>query len=78
MVKWIENIAYVHLQMKAAFDIKEEQANAMVSFIQEHLTINQQALVTVGSRDIVILPGQMGSVLFQMTNPVVEIHNSPS
>lgn len=45
-----------------ALDIKGEQVNAIVSFIQEQPHLNTEAVVTVGPRDVVIPPGQVTHV----------------
>lgn len=45
--------------LRMALDIKGEQANAIVSFIQEPPFVNPTAIVTVGPRDVVVPPGQV-------------------
>lgn len=45
--------------LKMALDIRDEQANAIVSFIQEQPHVSPGAIVTVGPRDVVVPPGQL-------------------
>lgn len=48
--------------LKMALDIKGEQANAIVSFIQEQPHVNSGAIVTVGPKDVVLPPGQVAHI----------------
>lgn len=45
--------------LKMALGIKGEQANTIVSFIQEQPHMNPTTIVTVGSREVVVPPGQV-------------------
>ncbi|KAI7789706.1 hypothetical protein IRJ41_001809 [Triplophysa rosa] len=53
--------AFAELLQKA-LDIKGEQINAIVSFVQEKAHWNTEAVVTVGPRDVVLPPGQVTHV----------------
>ncbi|KAL1267158.1 hypothetical protein QQF64_002833 [Cirrhinus molitorella] len=48
--------------LKVALDIRDEQANSVVSFIQEHSLMSHEAVVTVGPKDIIVPPGQLTHV----------------
>lgn len=48
--------------LKVALDIRDEQANSMVRFIQEHSPMSRKAVVTIGSKDIIVPPGRLTHV----------------